>query len=913
MRLLTCILGLGLVLAAQAPPPRAVAIQPLVAGRQLDMDRGSAAVWQSLQKLHTRASLLEVTAHPDDEDGGLLTHASRGLGARVALLTLNRGEGGQNLMSDDFYDALGLVRTQELLAAGRYYGVQQYFTRVVDFGFSKTKEETLQQWGHERVLEDAVRVVRTVRPLVITSVFVGGPSDGHGNHATAGEIAQEVYTAAADPRQFPDQIRAGLRPWQALKVYARVPVRAFTPRGIFDSASGVYTPNRIYDFVHQRWIEGQPSITLEVQEGGYNPVLAASYTQIARQGLAEQRTQLSGIAVPDLGAQSTPYHLYASQVKTSEPETSYFEGVDVSLAGIADLAPGEDTAALRRQLTAINKDVEQAMQEFRAAAPQTIAPLLAQGLAATNACIAQVREGALSEAAKYNILHELTVKQAQFNTALAEALGLQFTARVEGERGGRGGPGVSVRVVVPGQSFSVATHFASPTREPVKLEKVQLRSAGDQPAWQFSSPAPAESESFRVTVPADAPATRPYYSRPNDEQPYYDINDARDLTLPTGPYPLSAWATVGYRGVEITLAQVVEVLQRPTNSGIVEDPLVVTPPISVLVTPRAGIIPLPATAFELDVTVHSDAPAAAAGSVHLRLPAGWTSQPASAPFSLAHSGEDEPLRFHILPHGATTAAYSITAVAGYHGRDYEAGYQTAGYAGLRPYNLYLPAVYKARGVNVKIVPNLRVGYVTGTGDSTAPALASLGVPVHYLSPSDISGGNLQAYDAIVLGIRAYAARPELRTYNGRLLNYVKNGGVLIVQFQTSEYDHDFGPYPYQLGGNGQRVVDEASAVQILTPDARALNFPNHITAADFKGWVEERGHGFMESWDPHFTALVEMHDTDQPPQKGGLLVANYGKGVYVYEGLALYRQLADAVPGAYRIFANLLSLAKPQP
>ncbi|MGN6592430.1 MAG: PIG-L family deacetylase [Terriglobales bacterium] len=911
MRLLTCVLGLGLVLAAQAPPPRAVAIQPLVAGRQLDMDRGAAAVWQSLQKLHTRASLLEVTAHPDDEDGGLLTHASRGLGARVALLTLNRGEGGQNLMSDDFYDALGLVRTQELLAAGRYYGVQQYFTRVVDFGFSKTKEETLQQWGHERVLEDAVRVVRTVRPLVITSVFVGGPSDGHGNHATAGEIAQEVYKAAADPAQFPDQIRAGLRPWQALKVYARVPVRAFTPRGIFDSASGVYTPNRIYDFVHQKWIEGQPSVSVAVQEGGYDPLLAASYTQVARQGLAEQRTQLSGIAVPDLGPASTPYHLYASQVKTSASESSYFAGVDVSLAGIADLAPGEDTAALRQQLAAINKDVEQAMQEFRAAAPEKIAPLLAHGLAATNAAIAQVRAGSLSEAAKYDILHELGVKQAQFNTALAEALGLQFTARVEGERGGRGGPGVSVRVVVPGQTFSVATHVASPTAEPVKLEKVELRTAADQPAWQFSTPAPAEAESFRVTVPADAPATRPYYSRPNDEQPYYDINDARYLTLPTSPYPLSAWASIGYRGVTITLAQVVEVLQRPTNSGIVENPLVVTPPISVLVTPQAGIIPLPATSLDLNVTVHSDAPGAAAGAVHLRLPAGWTSEPASAPFSL-HSGEDEPLRFHIIPHGAGAQTYAITAVARYNGRDYEEGYHTAGYAGLRPYNFYRPAVYKARGVDVKIAPRLNVGYVTGTSDSTAPALASLGVAVHYLSPSDVAGGNLQAYDAIVLGIRAYAARPELRTYNGRLLNYVKNGGVLIVQFQTSEYDHDFGPYPYKLGGNGERVVDEASAVEILAPGARALNFPNRITVADFKGWVEERGHGFMESWDPHYTALVEMHDTDQPPQKGGLLVADYGKGVYVYEGLALYRQLADAVPGAYRIFANLLSLGKKQ-
>src|SRR6185312_14086414 len=232
----SCLLTLAALTAtaglagAQAPAPRAIAIQPTVASRQLTMDRGAAAVWQSLEKLHTRASVLMVTAHPDDEDGGVLTYEARGAGARTALLTMNGGEGGQNLMSNDFYDALGLVRTEELLASDRYYGVEQYFTRVVDFGFSKTEEETLEQWGHARVLGDAVRVVRQMQPLVIASVFVGGPSDGHGNHAAAGEIAQEVYNAACDPKMYPEQLQEGLRPWCPLKVYARVPVGAFTPQ-----------------------------------------------------------------------------------------------------------------------------------------------------------------------------------------------------------------------------------------------------------------------------------------------------------------------------------------------------------------------------------------------------------------------------------------------------------------------------------------------------------------------------------------------------------------------------------------------------------------------------------------------------------------------------------------------------------
>ncbi|MGH9488373.1 MAG: PIG-L family deacetylase [Terriglobales bacterium] len=896
---------------AQAPPPRAIAIAPQVAARQLEMDRGAAAVWQSLEKLHTRASLLMIEAHPDDEDGGLLTYESRGQGVRTALLTLNRGEGGQNLMSNDFYDALGLVRTQELLAADRDYGVQQFFTRVVDFGFSKTKQQSFQKWGRQRVLADVVRVVRAVRPLVLVSTFVGGPSDGHGNHGVAGQLTQEVFADAADPRLFPRQIQQGLLPWQPLKVYARVPLYAFTPRGIYDYANGVYTPNRIYDYVHHRWIEGKPSVSVDVPEGTYSPVLGASYVQIARQGLGQQHSQLSGIGVPDLAPDNAPYHLYGSKVKTPAHATSLFAGVDISLMGIADLARGRNTGAMRDSLAAINADVETAMREFRVSHPQTIAPVLAHGMAATETLIHQVQSGDLSAAAKYDVERELRIKVAQFNDAMIEALGLQFTARVAGRgRGGRGGPAVTPTVVIPGQQFQVDTHFANPTGAPVRLQSVYLRTASDQPAWKVSSPAPAATEQFTVSVPGNAPPTRPYYSRPNNIQPYYNIDDARYMTLPTTPYPLSAWAEIAYQGVTLTMAQVVETVQRPAASGLVENPLVVAPPVSVTVNPRQGIIPLSASSVTLSVNVHSNVPGAAAGDVHLRLPAGWTATPTRARFALRRSGEDQPLQFTVFPHGLAAQSYSITAIASYAGREYEEGYHTAGYAGLRPYDLYFPSVYKTRGVKVAIAPGLRVGYITGTGDNVAQDLANLGVHVHFLSASDIATGNLQAYDVIVLGIRTYAARPALRTYNGRLLQYVKNGGVLIVQYQTSEYDHDYGPYPYSLHGNGQTVMGETDPVQILQPQAAAFSWPNHITERDFQGWVEERGHGFMQSWDPRYTALIETHDPQQPPQKGGLLYADYGKGVYIYEGVALYRQLADGVPGAYRIFANLLSLPR---
>jgi hypothetical protein len=255
-------------------------------------------------------------------------------------------------------------------------------------------------------------------------------------------------------------------------------------------------------------------------------------------------------------------------------------------------------------------------------------------------------------------------------------------------------------------------------------------------------------------------------------------------------------------------------------------------------------------------------------------------------------------------------AYAITAVADYAGRQYTTGYVTVGYPGVRPYNAYRSATYKATGVNVKVAPGLRIGYIMGTGDEVPQALEDIGEHVHLLSAEEITSSDLQQFNVLVLGIRAYAARPELSAYNGKLLDYVHNGGVVLVQYNTNEYDHDFGPYPYTMGRLPEKVVDETTTVQLLAPQNPILNWPNKISAKDFSGWIEERGHSFLQSWDSHYEPLTETHDPGQAPQKGGLLYARYGRGAYVYVAYALYRQLPEGVPGAYRLFANLLSLPK---
>ena len=434
-------------------------------------------------------------------------------------------------------------------------------------------------------------------------------------------------------------------------------------------------------------------------------------------------------------------------------------------------------------------------------------------------------------------------------------------------------------------------HITAATPPPASLEANQRLSAD-----------------FKVTAPLDAELTKACFHRKTVAQSYYDLDSVDCLNHPLPPYPLQAWLEFTVDGVSVRSAQAVQTVQHVVGRGGVYQPLVIVPAVSVAATATAGIIPLDGDKEKtatVNVRVRSNVKASTPGDVRLDLPAGWQSSPQSAPFTA-----DQTLTFTVTPQNLSATSYSVTPIAEYQGHQYTQGYETVGYPGLRPYNYYQPGPYKLVGVDVKLAPDLKVGYVMGTGDEVPQALESMGVPVHLLQAADINGGNLSAYDVIVLGIRAYAARPELAASNGRLLDYVKQGGVLIVQYNTREYDHNYGPYPITLTGDPEKVVDEHDPVQLLEPRNPLLSWPNKITSADFQGWVEERGHSFMHSWDSHYQALTETKDPGQDEQKGGLLYARYGKGAYVYIAYALYRQLPEGVPGAYRLFANLLSLPK---
>ena len=887
----------------------------------LPANKGTLALEQSLIKLRTRASLLMIVAHPDDEDGGMLAYEARGQGAHVAVLTLTRGEGGQNLMSGDFDDALGLVRTQELLAADRYMGVSQMFGTEVDFGFSKTKEEALAKWTHERVLYDAVRAVRLFRPLVVTSVFVGGLTDGHGQHQVSGEMAQEVFDAAGDPKMFPDQIAAGLMPWSPMKVYARAPFARVTNKEMFDYATGKYAPARFYNYVTKEWTTEPPKSNVTIPEGENSPVLGMSYVQFARQGLALQKTQIGqGVRLAPAGAFNVSYHRYGSRVETSESEKSFFDGIDVTLEGIATLAPSAQ-GWLRPALKTIDDHAAMAAKAFSANAPEKCAPELRDGLKAVDALLAKVNASSLSPVEKTNVLHELRVKRMQFNDALVEALGLRVEARLAAVTG------ACADAVTPGCTAHVSTKVVNGGREAVEVTSDYMSPTGNSvdkehglaPASAKIEPGKTLDSSFEYGWPGSGagtdgasdrrrdPTTRPYFSRKHIEQAYYDVSDPALRLAPETP-PESFWVRVNYDGVPLVLGQ--EVLAPDGKVGDANRPMAIIPSLSVAIRPAAGIIPLTEKSFDVSVEVRGNEQRGLEGTTKLLLPQGWRSEPASARFSFAHAGEAKTFSFRVTPGTLAETSYTLKAVAETAGGATSEGFRAVGYKGLTPTNMYTSATYRARGVDVKVAPGLKVGYLPGTGDDVQASLENIGVHATTLTVDDIAGGRLSGYDVVVLGVRAYAANSELAAANGKLLEYAKNGGVVIVQYNLGQFD--FGPYKSSMG-NAEKVVDETAAVQLLTPDNPVLNWPNKITGKDFDGWVEERGHGFMESWGSEYQALLETHDPGQDPQKGALLVAKTGKGAYVYVALALYRQLPEGVPGAYRLFANLLSLGMAKP
>jgi LmbE family N-acetylglucosaminyl deacetylase len=849
--------------------------------------RGAAGLVQALERLRTTASAMHTAAHPDDEDTALIAQLARGDHARVAYLSLNRGEGGQNIIGTELFDALGVIRTEELLQARTLDGGEQRFTRAYDFGFTKTPEEAAAKWNEDVVLGDMVRTIRTWRPLVLLNGWSGTSADGHGQHQLAGRLAPLAFAAAGDPARYPEQIAEGLRPWQPRKLYVR---QGFGPNA--------------------------PEPTLRVPTGTLDPVLGRSYFEIAMEGRSQHKSQEMGV-VEARGPKTSNLLLVKDLTGgRSGADAGVFDGIDTSLAGLARLA-GLPEGALATELAAMDASARDALASPDLALhPARLVPGLVKGLTAARAARAGVAGLEASIDAKADAAFLLDLKVAGFEDALVRASGAVVDVLADRES------------VAPGEAIRVSVNVFVPDGAPVTAGASTLALAsgwtvapappaapasGGPILFRLTREEPTRADVWEVRVPADAPFTQPYWLRTPRTGPVFTWAGV-PVPLQTQPFePPAVIARVPLRigGAAVTLEHGVEYRYADPVRGEIRRDVAVVPAVTVAfdeplaIVASGGRATVPRT---IGVRVRSETLAAGSGAVRLVAPAGWTVTPAEAPVTIAARGERASARFAVTPPaGVGPGAYTLSAEATIDGRPYATSMQAIEYPHIQTHRLYEPARMTLRVLDLAVAP-VKVGYIMGGGDRVPDAIRRMGLEVTLLGDDDLASGDLARFDTIVVGVRASESRPAFAAANARLLQYARDGGTLIVQYQQVDYAARGLP-PFKAGGNS-RVTDEAAPVRILEPAHPVFTTPNRITSADFDGWVQERNLYAWATFDPQYTPLLETADPNEPPQRGGELYARLGKGHYVYTSYAWFRQLPAGVPGAYRLFANLLSLGR---
>ena len=875
-------------------PDRVLAFPLPVGEERLDVDRGAMGAWHRIRRLATTASLLHVTAHPDDEHAGMLTLASRGWGARTALLSLNRGEAGANAIGPELFDALGLIRTRELVLSGRYYGLDDlYFTTAVDYGYSKSVDEAFRSWDREAVLEDMVRVIRLNRPLVVVSRFHGSARDGHGHHHAAGLLTPEAVAAAADPTRFPRQItEEGLRPWRVLRTF-RGGLRVDEPHDV------------------------------EVNATGTSPWLGDTYQRWASRGLGLQRSQTAGRVRTGGGR-----YLYGRLDGTGDgAETeagvagSFFAGLDTTLRGLPALLGEAASSEADSLLAGLDRLVGGVVETFDFRDPGHAVADLARGLGWVRAAVA-----ALPDAPETRF--HLSLKERQFEDAILAASGTTVSAELAGGPAGRG-----EAVLTPGQPAAIRLRVEPPESAEGDGVTTWIESRGGETLASSNGGArlaDGSAETLEVRVPATPAA--PYFGRGDVSENHYQVSDSADLHLPWRRPALAAGVELAIGGQTIAHTVPVTAPVSRLPYGSVTRRVETLPALAVSLAPGVGIVPVNGAGGDIDSAseraaasmevrtrvVANAAPLSA--TVRLELPEGWTTVPGT-PAIVEHDfrgpGEVVDAAFLIAPPAGWRGEEEIAAVARARGTDYRRGYGTIEHQDLPLARLWRPARTTARSVDVARLDGVRVGYVMGVGDEVPSGIEALGATVELLDEAALAeldpaagtgSGDEAGFHAIVVGTRAYAVREDLVEYNPRLLEYARAGGHLVVLYQTQEYvPSAMAPYPASLPRGAEEVSEEDAPVRLLHPDHPFMAAPNRIAETDFDGWIEQRGSKFFSDWDPAYTPLVETHDTGQAPQEGVWLTAPVGEGRYTYLALALHRQLPYGVPGAYRILSNVLT------
>ena len=865
----------------------------------LPQETGEAGLKLALRKLATTGRLMQVVAHPDDEDGGMLTLEARGKGVDTLLMTLTRGEGGQNKLGSNLFDELGVLRTLELLAADRYYGVEQRFSGVADFGYSKTADETFQKWGgHDVALGDIVRVIREFRPDVLVARFSGTDRDGHGHHQASAILTQEAFRAAADPAKFPEQIAAGLQPWQAKKLYI----------------------GNVCSFGAQAC--DADKYTLKLNTGKVDPVLGMSYVQFALKGLRHQQSQgLAAVSVPDGDrftfyklVDSVPESLMSSNKDKDGHETDFFDGIDTTLPGLAVRLGDEEKNVpwLRGKLADIQGRIDAAE---KASDPAAVESALAAANTLTIRLFNDVLGSQLSAGAKKDFQVQLLPRLGRdIENTRRLALSEKLDAVVDAPTGTTADDAF---MAVPGERFAITAKFAMPKMHDARASiNLELPEGWRSDVLKKELTNGEVVVRFQVQVPADAQITRPYWHRNDPERDTLNtIDTAKYQGLPFPPAPVVATA----RSESGPLVRATCMVRYKDSAGAVSvRPLAVAPAFSVLLDPSEQVIatedgPPLAVHADVDSNVKSRDQNRATGTLQLEVPAGWKPQPARGSLEFDSTNEKRQFESKVIPGTRSEGHAEIQGSFNDNHATYKEGYSVVTRDDLGTFYYYQPAVQRVSIVDVKVPHDLKVGYVMGAGDEIPTVLKQIGMNVEMIPTEKLASEDLSKYQSIVLGIRAYDTQKDVIANNKRLLDYVQAGGRLLVQYNTLAFgpsagDFNSGKYtPYAATLGRARVSVEEAPVKILEPANDIFHYPNEIAPKDFDGWVQERGLYFMSSWAPEFTPLLESHDPGEPEQKGGLLVAKYGKGTYIYCAYDFFRQLPAGVPGAVRLFVNLVS------
>lgn len=900
---------------AQQPVPR-YRVEPLS-----DLT-GAPGLSLALRKLSTVGTLMQTTAHPDDENNATLALYARHFGMRVALVTATRGDGGQNEIGPELFDALGILRTEELLAAHRFDGAEQYFTRAVDFGYSFGREETLEKWGRQEILGDYVRMIRQIRPDVIVTLGIDGTGGGQ-HHQVSAMITADAFKAAADPAQFPDQIKEGLRPWQPKKLYRP----AGRPGGRGSGRGGRGTPGAGAQIPDGPGAATAPAdadtrfATLDTNK--YEPLLGCTIGEIGSVAAGMHMCQGRAPVVPAPSPTAARYRLVETVLNgaRNKDESSLFDGIDTSLMSLVRFAGNRQPDGLIRGLAVTSSLVASARDALSAGGPAATVEHLVAGLAAVRGLRTDLASLIEAEDARYEIDFRLKLKEEQFQDALVLAQSLRIDALADDG------------LVVAGQPVSVTVAVASRGAGEVAVRRVALQGLEGQPAC--ASEAASLAAPFFCTVdariPANVPLTGPYWKRPED--------GGRSVFAPDTPFGLPFRPTPFKVSLELEIAGAKIVRELPIQfryegAGLVGEKrmeLNVVPALAVRASPEIAVLPLkgpsssstngspaPAGSREVRVTVTNGAKGAASGSVRLKTPAGWRVAPEAAPVAFTREDEAVTTRFTVSPPAQVAAGdVTITAEAtpsaspGAASAPFSTGYQAIEYPHVNRRHKLIPATIVLKVMDVAVAPALTVGYIMGVGDQVPAALQQLGVSLTLIGSDELAWGDLSKYDTIVTGVRAYERRDDLRANNHRLLQYVENGGTVIVQYNKTEFNQaQYGPFPAAVSSN--RVTDETAPVKLLAPAHPVFTWPNRIDEAAWQGWVQERGLYFLGDKASQYVDLIEMEDPfefNKGPKRGALVEARYGKGRWVYVGLGLWRQLPAGTDGAYRLMANLVSLS----